>query len=532
MLPFILMLACTWGEPAPGSTPARLVRLTHTQWDNTVVTLLGLDGPTDYPEQFLADIRVSTFDNDAAGLSVSPTLWQQYQTAAEALAQQVVEDPTLFAGIAPDLGPSAAGVVDAGAQRWIASFGRRAFRRELSSTEVDTYASLFAEGRTTFQSGDPAADGVRAVLVAMLQSPHFLYRVEGVGTPDGASVLDDYDLASKLSYALWNTMPDDTLLDTADQGLGQAALEAQVQRMLADQQAREMVGDLHRQLLHVDSYQNIPRDFESHEDYSVTASAAMQAEAYAFVDDIVFGGGTVRDLLTSNKSFADSQLAEIYGVDGVEGVGADALEPVELDPEQRAGLMTLSGFLAYYSESSEPNLIGRGAFVNQVFICAEIPAPPADVPPLPESDGTETLRERIELHTSGCGGSCHNDLINPVGFAFGRYAAGGSYTVPSGLGLPHSNEEEIDATGSYAFEDGTFNYDGAVQLARIMAERRQVHRCYVSHLMAYMEGRSLTDDDAERLDALAEASFDNTPILDLISTIVLDPAFRGLAAGE
>lgn len=531
MWSLLTLLACSSGTPAPGSSPARLARLTHNQWENTVEDLLGLSEPSGFSERFVADPATSTFENDPSGLSVSPTLWQQYQAAAESLAQQVVEDPALYEHVAPDAPKAspiaASNVTDA----WIASFGRRAFRRDLTAEEREAYREVVAEGAAAYGTSDPFADGVRAGLVAFLQSPSFLYRAEGTDSPLGQTELDPYALASKLSYALWNTTPDDTLLDAAEDGLPEPELEVQVQRMLASDAAHDMVQDLYRQLLHVDNYLNIPRGFVSYEDFSLTEPAVMQAEVYAFIDAVVFGGGTVRDLLLSRRTFADAQLASIYGIEGVEGVGTAALEPVELDPTERSGLLTLSGFLKFQSSPTEPNLIARGAFVNTAFLCADLPPPPASATPLPEAEEGESLRDRIEAHTSGCGGACHNDLINPIGFAFGRYNRGGVYTGPSTqvFGQYHHGSDDIDTTGSYTFEDGVQSYDGAVELAAIMADRAQVHRCFASHLLAYLEGRSLDDRDTDRLAALTEASMDDQPILTLITDIVTDPAFRGLA---
>lgn len=467
------------------------------------MSLLELEEPPDLSEGFVADVASSTFDNDAAGLSVSPTLWQQYQSAAEELAALAVETPALYAD-ADD------------ADAWVAAFGLRAFRRNLTEDELAAYTNLFAQGKQAYNSGDPFADGVRATVGGMMQSPHFLYRIEGAS---GAE-LNSHEMASKLSYALWNTMPDDTLLEAAAAGLTQADVEEQVDRMLAADAARDMIQDLHRQLLHIDNYANLPRDFESYEDYSLTLPAVMQAEAYTFVDDVVFNDGTVRDLLTSRRTFVDEQLAAIYKIDDIEGLGTGEMEPVDLDPDERAGLLTLSGFLAYHATETEPNLIGRGAFVNNALLCAEIPAPPPNVPELPEADNEGTLRERIESHTSVCGGSCHS-MINPVGFAFGGYNEIGKY-------LREKKQAEVDKTGAYLFDDGEVYFDGAVELAEMMADREEVHRCYVSHLMAYLEGRTLTDADADQLQDLTTESMNDLPILDLIADIATDPAFRSL----
>ena len=291
--------------------------------------------------------------------------------------------------------------------------------------------------------------------------------------------------------------------------------------MLAAPAAHQMVVDLHRQLLHVDSYEHIFRPSEEVLGIDVfddSLPAAMQREVYTFVDELVFHGGTVRDLFTSPDSFVDEKLAAIYGISGVVG---DELVPVALDPAERAGLLTLSGFLAWEASVTEPNLIERGAFVNDTFLCVDVPPPPANVPPLPEEVEGLPLREVVEDHTSACGGGCHTALINPIGFAFGKYDETGAF-VPEDRGQP------IDATGTYTFEDGPHSFDGAVALATVMAEREEVHRCYVTHLLTYLEGQVPTSADEAQVARLTEASLSGTPILDLISDIATSREFRAL----
>lgn len=526
----LLPVACEATAPA-ASSPARLVRLTHTQWENTASDLLLLADPTGFSENFVPDAAGSTFENDASSLFVTDTLWQQYQSAAETLAERVVGNSDAYARLVPE--PRHA--PEAGwAERdaWLSTFGRRAFRRPLNGGELDTYRGLFEQGAAAFASGDAFVDGVRACLVAFLQSPDFLYRVEGVEAPSDHVELDAYALASKLSYALWNTMPDDTLLSAAEGSLSADDLREQALRLLAEPEARDTQRDFHRQLLHVDGYKNIPRDFVSYEDYSLTESGAMEAEVYAFTEDIVFGGGTVADLFTSRRTFVDAQLAAIYGISGVDGIGADALEPVDLPRARRSGLLTLSGFLKWQASATEENLIKRGAFVNTAFLCTSLPPPPAEVPPLPEGEAGQSLRERVESHTAGCGGACHTELINPIGFALGNYDENGAYQVYEEAAFVAGalGDTPIDASGVFTFDDGPAEYADAVELAAIMATREQVHRCYASHLLAFLESRAPTADDDARISALADASLQGRPIRELLLDIVTDEAFRGLAA--
>lgn len=488
-----------------------------------MVDLLGLTEPTGLSENFLPDPASSTFDTNLEGLSVSPVLWQQYQLAAETLAERVASEDALYETVVPSaVRPGSREYSPLQRDAWIEHFGRRAFRRSLESDELALFAVLFDEGAVALGE-DPFVGGVRASVTGFLLSPGFLYRTEGVVGAAEPGELSGEELASRLSYALWNTMPDEALLAAAEEdGLAPDTLAAQVERMLDDPRGHAMIADLHRQLLHVDAYAQIWRPSDEILGigvYEESTPAAMQQEVYAFVDEVVYSGGTLHDLLTLPMTFANEDLAEIYGVEGIEG---DDLVPVELDPDQRAGLLTLSGFLAWQADTNTPNLIERGVFVNDALLCAEIPPPPASATSLPVDDDGLTLRERIEEHTSSCGGSCHDDLINPVGFAFGVYDQDGYYE-------PYDDMDElIDATGSYAFADEVVEFDGAVELAWIMAEQEQVHRCYAEHLAGYLEGVPSSELDEALIDRLTEDSMEGGAVRELVVEIVTDPDFREL----
>jgi hypothetical protein len=477
-----------------------------------VVDLLGLGEPSGLSNNFVPDPNISIFDTVPTELAVNPVLWQQYIGAADELALRVVSEDELFDAVVPVS-------LEEKSLAWIAWFGARAFRRPLQPNELQEFQFLFDEGAIAFNTGDPFEDGVRAAVTGFLASPSFLYRTEGMNGPPGE--LSGYELAAKLAFGLWNTMPDEELHSAvAHDGLEGSSLRDQAERMLDDPRGHAMVADLHRQLLHVDSYAQIWRESEEVlgiDVFQLSTPAAMQTEVYAYVDELVYSDGGVRELFTSRQTFANEAIADIYGIEGVVG---DQLVPVELDPDERAGLLTMSGFLAWQAGETEPNLIRRGAFVNETLLCRPIPPPPADVPELPEPVEDETLRERIETHTSGCGGACHNDFINPVGFALGKYDYEGRYVNDSDLA--------IDATGSYYGADGAYEFDGAVDMAELMAEDANVHSCYVQHLSGYLEGTISTNLDEDRIADLAARSLDDESIRDLIVAIVTDPAFRAI----
>src|SRR5258708_6222697 len=201
-------------KSSPGPSSA-LLRLTSLQWENTVRDLFRLQDITGLAHDFLSEPGITRFDNAGGNLEVSPQLRGQYQRAADTLGKMFARDASKLAMLIPSGAPSDA---DGKARAFITGFGKRAFRRPLTSAEVDKYIGLFKQGATVIASNDPIADGVELVLTTMLQSANFVYRIEiGAGpAANGKIALTDYEMASRLSYALGNTMPDDQLLALAD----------------------------------------------------------------------------------------------------------------------------------------------------------------------------------------------------------------------------------------------------------------------------------------------------------------------------
>ncbi|MEM6931574.1 MAG: DUF1588 domain-containing protein, partial [Myxococcota bacterium] len=311
------------------------------------------------------------------------------------------------------------------------------------------------------------------------------------------------------------------LLDAAEAGLGEGALAEHAARMLDDPRARGMVRDLHRQWLDIDGYENIWRtDEERYGEYTASTPYAMTLEVYAYVDRVAYGGGTVEELFSSRTTVVEDRLAATYGLEDVVGRDNGNMVEVQLDPNERAGLLSLSGWLALQSDAFTEDLIHRGAFVNDAVLCTKVPSPGMAVPPLPVNDEERTLRELIADHTETCGGGCHTDYINPIGFAFANYDAFGAFR------LYDDRERRIDSSGTYVFEDGEASWETGVDFLEALAVNPQVHRCYVEHLLTYTEGRRMTLVDEARIDAYTQQSLDGAPIIDLIAAMVTDPDFR------
>jgi hypothetical protein len=314
-------------------------------------------------------------------------------------------------------------------------------------------------------------------------------------------------------------MPDDELFRAAESGaLSQNdTLRTQVRRMIEDPRARGMVESFHHQLLDWDKYADVTRPFP---EFTTELRASMQGEAREFVSHVVFTERSgLATLLTAPYTFADARLAQVYGLAGT--FPADGFRQVQLDPTRRAGLFTQIGFLAAYASGADTDPIHRGVFINLRVLCARLPPPPQDVPPLPPATGMVTMRQRIEAHTGAgtCGATCHGTMINPIGFAYEHYDALGRWRDLDN-GLP------VNAADQYSFEGEVAAYDGAVQLAREMATRPMAHNCYARNWMEYTYARQTTPSDQPVVTRVGGASRERQlPVLDIITELVTSRAF-------
>ncbi|MCA9538113.1 MAG: DUF1592 domain-containing protein [Myxococcales bacterium] len=515
--------ACS-GPIQPGPAPLR--RLTRVEYDNTVSQLLS---DTSRPARaFPPDEEAGGFDNQAAAQSVSPLLAENYLNAAETLAARTAERrlPTLAGCPAP----SDAATCEASVRVFIQSFGLRAWRRPLAADEIQECLDLFDQGAALGEGDFDARAGFELMLAAMLQSPHFLYRVEfgdGEQVPDAApdvTALTDYEIATRLSYFFWNTMPDEGLFEAAARGELHTAeqIEAQARRLLATPRAREAVKTFHRQWLGLDEIEHIKafgKNPEIYPDYDETLLPLLQEEAERFIEHVIFDGeGTMSALFTAPYSMMNRRLAEWYGVSGPEG---DDFEEVDLDPAIYSGFLSQAGLLALHSKPDRSSPIHRGLFVRKRLLCQIPPPPPDIVPEAPLVDETQTTRQQFAQHKTDplCAG-CHR-MIDEIGFGFESFDGLGRYRETE-WGLP------IDDTGNM-FEtvdiDGPF--DGVVGLGERLAGSEQVRDCVVRQWFRFGQGRVETVDDACTL-ATLRSTFEDSgrDIRELLVTLPQTDAFR------
>lgn len=508
-------------EGAPRELPAassRAARLSHQEYENTARDFLAAPQSLGLTSTFIADSTSTTFTNNGGDLNVTSSQWQDYQTAAEELARRATLTlDTLTAACGGTLPGDDASI--------IAALGRRAFRRALTPAEVSAFTTLFDEGATFYPALTPRLAGARVVLEAMLQSPHFLYRVElSTAVSAGVVPLSGAELATRLSYALWQSMPDEALLAAAESGalLTADGYTAQTLRLLTDPKARDAVRQFHAQLLNQQKFADITRVTTLFPEFSIGLRESMKQEQVRFIDDVVFTQrGGLGALLTTPSTFVDANLARVYGLSGTFDA---SFQKVQLDGTRRGGLFTQVGFLAANATSTESDPIHRGVFLNHRLLCAPLPSPPNMVPPLPRPDPSvpKTLRTRITEFTGNgtCGAGCHSTMINPVGFAFEHYDALGRWRDTDN-GLP------VDARDTYSFDGTRRSYDGALELSTAMAEERMAHDCYAQHWVEFLHGRKLgPEDDAMIRRVGRQSNRDGLPVTDVLRLLVESESFK------
>ena len=496
----------------PGDSPIR--RMTRFEYNNTVRDLLG--DTSEPASAFVVEEEALGFNNQASALGVTQLLAEQYMEAAEVVSQSATAN---LGELLDGCDPASAGDEVCG-QEFVESFGRRAFRRPLASDEIDRLMGVFSWGLAEYDF----KTGIELAIQAVLQSPHFLYRVE-FGMPDpieGDVVqLNHYEVASRLSYMLWSSMPDDELLAAAAAGeLGTSEeIAAQARRMLDDDRARAAVANFHTQWLQLNNIENVNKDAATYPDYDPALRTLWKAETEAFLDYVVFEGeGDVATLLTAPYSLMNAELAAFYGVDGPSGEG---FELVELDEAQRAGFLTHASLLAVHAKPNQSSPVHRGKFVREQLLCQILQPPPPDLMvEAPEVDPTATTREKFAEHSTNpaCSG-CHQ-LMDPIGFGFEHYDGIGKWRD-----LDH--DLAVDASGELVQTDIDGAFDGAVELAHKLAESEQVRQCVANQLLRYALAATRMNLSPCMVDGIAkkfEAS--GGDLRELLIAVVTSDAFR------
>ncbi|MFO0632934.1 MAG: DUF1592 domain-containing protein [Nannocystaceae bacterium] len=464
---------------AAGLAPMR--RLTAVQYRNTIVDLFG--GAIEPSAAFPITQTYKEYSNNPSLNVVSlPTAMDLLQ-AAEEVATAVIDDVDAIV--------SCDGLDDqACAEAFVDDFGPRAFRRPLRDDERAALLALYGEAAAS----DGFADGIGTMVAAVLQSPQFLYLVEeGTGElAPGIIALADHEIAARLSYLLWDTMPDAGLRAAADAGELQDpdAIQAQVERLLADEtRSTAALQRFIREWNHYDGVPTYDKDTAVYPQFTDALSSSIDEELSRFVAGVLRSDEpTLARLLTSSETEVDAELAALLGATApAPGTWA----PVSLGPE-RGGILTRPAILAEHSHRADTGPIFRGELVRTQLLCEAIPPPPPDAmanaPEYPEG-ATERERSEILMNHMNCG-TCHA-LMNPLGLGFEDYDAIGALRTVDIDGSAIDNSGEV--VGGPEAVSGSFH--GLAELQGKLAASEEVTACFAHQLMQYSFG--ITDDQVE-----------------------------------
>lgn len=465
-----------------------LRRLTHAQYNNTVRDLLGDDSRI--ADQFPPEDFVNGFRNQYQSQNTSPLLAEAYAGAAEKLAKKAFAGEDISRVV-----PCKTQDAQCKAQ-FIKTFGKKAFRRPLTPAEVQRYEKLFAAGGGNFR------DGARTVVEAMLQSPNFLLRAENGLQPQWRA----YETANRLSYFLWNSMPDDALFRSAESGEldTTAGIEKVSRRMLKDKRSKEAMDEFLAEWLRFDRLANTVKDRRSFPQFTPELSLAMAEETRRLFHELVWGGRNFMEFYSADYAFLNTDLAKLYTVNtpaqdyGKVSFAADS---------ERSGILGQATFLALTSKPADTSPTARGLFVREQFLCQEVPQPPPGVStnlPAPNKARPQTTRERLGVHLSNesCA-SCHQ-LIDPIGFGFEKFDAIGRHRDKQRVVFRPARGEkdtpdvtvdlDLDTSGHVAgIKESAFSTPR--QLGKILAASPQCQECVVKQLFRFAAGRHETISD-------------------------------------
>jgi len=502
------------GAVAPTSAGVVTVRrLNHDEYNHTVRDLLGTTlTPADaFPDDDLG----GEFDTVGSALSLSPAYVIAYEAAAYALVADLYANAARLARVVTcniDTGG------DTCAKTVLGAFARRAWRRPVTPDEVQGLLLPINTARTVAAT---LTDGLKASLAAVLLSPYFIFKVEI--DPDPASSqthrVGPYELATRMSYALWSSMPDDNLLTAADNGqlASDDQLGAQIDRMLADPRADTLLDSFAAEWLAFKGLEDHDVDAATFPKYTPALALSMKSEARRYVQEFLRNALAAPTMLSSRFTFVDSTLAAHYGLSRT-GAAADFVR-VDTSSAPRAGLLTLGSFLTATSLPTRTSPVKRGQFIFARLLCGTIEQPPPDVPPLPEqATAGLTLRQRMEAHRNNPACiTCHT-LMDPLGFGLEHYDAIGAFrTLDSGAA--------IDATGT--LPDGTA-FDGAIELSQALSTGPRFSECLTRKFMTFAIGRLLNqkDDGAWVTYLSGNARSAGDSLKNMIRAVVMSEAFR------
>ncbi len=486
--------------PTTSVTPTPLRRLTKFEYANSVKNLLGVDPApaNDLP----ADEVTDGFNNNAGVLTVSSLHAEKYVLVSEALAKAAVTSN--LTAVTGSCSTTSKGE-DACAMEFATNFGRRAFRRPTTAEDRAVLMAAYTAGKT----GGSYAEGIEVMIRAALQSAHFLYRLEMTSPTSTAAMvpLSQYELATRLSYLVWASGPDDALLDAAGRNelATKEAVAAKARAMLDDPKARIAITDFYKQWIGTSRLDTMTKSATLFPSYSSAVRDGMKLETPAFIEYVLWTGDhKLSTLLTSPISFVNNALAPIYGVAAPSGSNATTAKMVTLPAAQgRSGILTQAGFLAVQAHPDQTSPVLRGKFVRTAMMCQPPPAPPMDVNiTVPAPGSGKTARERFAAHlTAGTSCMTCHQMMDPVGLTFESFDAIGAYRTAE-------NGVTIDLSGNVVgARDAGLNgaFTGVRELGTKLAASDQVRDCVATQWFRFSVGRGEDAPDGCSLTTLQDS---------------------------
>jgi hypothetical protein len=471
-------LTCAAHVTDVDETPLR--RLTNAEYLNTVSDQLGDVSSLNLNFPVETTTEDNPFLNNAGAQETPPELASEYVTAAEAISADTVAN-RLSRVLTCD--PTIAGEQQC-AQTFITSFGTKAFRRPVDADQSTALMSIWQVGRTT---GGNFNSGVQAVITAVLQMPEFLYRFEMSPAIAGKTLipLDGWDAATRLSYLLWNSGPDDALLAAAQAGKLQTAadISAQVTRMLGQPRAQEMVMRFHDQWLQVSGINTLEKDMKAFPKFTPAVATAMQQEIRSLVNDVVFqGDGKVAGLFTAPYTFLNDVLGQFYGLNGLTPTFT-RVDQATLGMRPAAGILTSGGLMASYASGDYTSPTKRGKFVREALLCQTLPPPPPNANPIPPvAQPNQTRRQAMLNHaTDPTCAACHQ-IMDQIGYGFEGFDASGALQTTD-------NGQPIDTSGMIVGTDVAGTFNGPVDLGAKLAKSDSVLTCAATQWFRFSFGR-------------------------------------------
>jgi hypothetical protein len=502
---------CVPGIPATSQIP----RLLNRQYEAVVRDLLGV---TSVGSDNKAPSQLLVADSDGP---MTPDAWRIYQDVGGQVAHAVMTGTNKAKFISCD--PAAAGCLE----QTIRTFGRKAFRRPVTDAEVARFQKL----SQTTPPGTPA-EVAETTLLAFLVSPSFLLLPELTNSQDAMAKsiqLSGHEVATRLSFLLWGSVPDDALNAAADgnQLQTKAQLLAQAQRMIGvREKTGPLVASFHRDWVQMNNgnahWWKVDHDTKTYPLYSADAKPSWQAELDAFFQDVTFANGSFKDLLLSNVAFVNKSNAAIYGLDPAK-FGSELMR-VELDAAQRPGFMTRAGFLSSYAGYNATSPILRGAFIS-VYMLGVNPGPPIPGATMMTVAGDfKTQRAYVEALTKQdqCKG-CHA-IVNPPGFALENYDGIGKWQTMDPRG------GAIDAsitTATVNFGSGSKEISSPLELMKEIAGTPKAKQLYAQAWVSYAFGRDPNANDQCVVDELnTKLSQNGYSVLNLLTDLTQADSFR------